>query len=169
MAVVANVRVSLSPRSTTGTRQVEQPGVVRPARRRPMYTDGRRPARLAGASVRPATQQCAPRPVAGSVGWLVVAGVLAFLVVLGIGWSMGGSPDAGSVPTRTVLVQVHQGETLWGVAQRMAPSAAPAAVVTKIRQLNSLDVDSVLYPGELLKVPTGLSADAAAKAGAVQR
>jgi predicted Zn-dependent protease len=95
--------------------------------------------------------------------------VLAFLVVLGIGWSMGGSPDAGSVPTRTVLVQVHQGETLWGVAQRMAPSAAPAAVVTKIRQLNSLDVDTVLYPGELLKVPTGLSADAAAKAGAVQR
>ena len=63
MAVVANVRVSLSPRSTTGTRQAEQPDVVRPARRRPTYTDGRRPARLAGASVRPATQQCAPRPV----------------------------------------------------------------------------------------------------------
>ncbi|HEX5408099.1 MAG TPA: LysM domain-containing protein [Pseudonocardiaceae bacterium] len=167
MSVVANVRVSLSPLS--GTRQVVRPDVVPPVRRRPTYTDGRRPARLAAASPRPATQQCAPRPLAGSIGWLVVVGVLAFLVVLGIGWSMGGAPDAGSVPTRTVLVQVHQGETLWSVAQRMAPSSAPTAVVAKIRQLNSLDVDSVLYPGELLKVPTGLTAAAAAKAGAVQR
>lgn len=167
MSVVANVRVSLSPRS--GTRQVVRPDVVRPARSRPTYTDGRRPARLVAASPRPAPQQCAPRPLAGSIGWLVVAGVVAFLVVLGIGWSMGGTPDAGSVPTRTVLVQVHQGETLWNVAQRMAPSSAPTAVVAKIRQLNSLDVDSVLYPGELLKVPTGLTADAAVRAGAVQR
>jgi hypothetical protein len=40
-------------------------------------------------------------------------------------------------------------------------------VVDKIRQLNGLDSDSVLYPGELLVVPSGLSAGAAAKAGAL--
>jgi hypothetical protein len=168
MAIVANVRVGSSPRSAAGTRPAERPDVVRPARRRPTYTDGRRPARLAPSPLRSTAQPCAPRPVTGSIGWLVVAGVLAFLVVLGIGWSMGGAPDAGSVPASTVLVQVHQGETLWGVAQRLAPSSAPTAVVAKIRQLNSLDADSVLYPGELLKVPSGLTAAAAAKAGALQ-
>src|ERR1700749_4400854 len=115
MAVVANVRLGLSPRSATGIRRVEQPDVVRPARGRPTYTDGRRPARLAAAPFRPAVQPCEPKPRAGSIGWLVLTGVLAFLVVLGLGWTMGGAPDAGSVPARTVLVQVHQGETLWSV------------------------------------------------------
>jgi hypothetical protein len=104
----------------------------------------------------------------GSIGWLVLVGVLAFVVVLAVGWTMGGHA-AASVPTRAVTVQVHQGETLWTVAERLAPSAAPAEAVAKIRQLNGLDVDSVLYPGELLRVPTALSADAAAKAGALQR
>jgi hypothetical protein len=98
---------------------------------------------------------------------LVLVAGLAFLVVLGIGWAMGGQ-DTASVPARTVLVQVHQGESLWGVAQRMAPSASTAAMVTKIKQLNGLADDSVLFPGELLQVPSGLSTDAATKSGALR-
>ncbi len=165
MAVVTHVGFNLSPRSPGAAR----PEVVRPARRRALVpSDGRRPARLAAAPFRPAAQECEPRPASGSVGWLVLVGVLAFVVVLAIGWTMGGQP-AASVPTRSVTVQVRQGETLWSVAHRMAPAAAPREAVAKIRQLNGLDIDSVLYPGELLRVPTALTADAAAEAGALRR
>jgi hypothetical protein len=144
--------------------------VVRPAHRRPVrgvYVDGRRPARLIAAPFRTTAQSCEPRPVSSSIGWLLLVAGLAFLVVLGIGLAAGGQ-DTASVPARTVLVQVHQGESLWGVAQRMAPSSSATAVVTKIKQLNGLDDDSVLFPGELLQVPSGLSADAATKAGALR-
>ena len=168
MAVVTHVGFKLSPRSASGARP---PAVhpARPARRRVLVpNDGRRPARLAAAPFRPAAQQCEPRTIPGSIGWLVLVGVLAFVVVLAIGWTMGGHA-AATVPARTVTVQVHQGETLWTVAERLAPSAAPAEAVAKIRQLNGLDIDSVIYPGELLQVPTALSAADAAKAGALQR
>jgi hypothetical protein len=130
--------------------------------------DGRRPARLVAAPFRPATQQCGPRTARSSIGWLVLVGVLTFAVVLAIGWTMGGHA-AASVPTRTVTVQVHQGETLWHVAERMAPAAAPQDTVAKIRQLNHLDADSTVYPGELLTVPTSMSTEAAATAGALRR
>lgn len=167
MAVATNLGVS--PRATSGQR-LDAP---RRSDRRPIpgidHADGRRPARLVAALPRAEARPCGPRPVAGSIGWLVLAGVLAFLVVLGIGWSTGGNSDSGSVPASTQVVQVHQGDTLWSVAQRLAPAAAPSAVVARIRQLNNLDVDSTVYPGELLRVPTALSGSAAAKAGVIQR
>lgn len=172
MTAVANLRNGLSPRAGTGTRHSGRPDVVRPIRRparRVVQSDGRRPARLVAAPHLVEAQQCEPRPVFRSVGWLVLIGALAFAVVLGIGWMLTSGPATGAAPMRTVLVQVHQGETLWGVAQRMAPSAQPVTEVAAIRQLNGLDMDSVLYPGELLKVPSDLSAVDAAKAGAVQR
>jgi hypothetical protein len=169
MTMLASVRGSLSARTATTTRERTGPRehVVRPAHRRPVHADGRRPARLMAAPFRSTAQSCEPRPAGGALGWLVLVAGLAFVVVLGIGWAMGGQ-DAASVPARTVLVQVHQGESLWGMAQRMAPSSSAAAVVTKIKQLNGLDDDSVLFPGELLQVPNGLSADAATKAGAIR-
>jgi hypothetical protein len=168
MTVVANLRVSLSPRTTTGTRQAPHPDVVRPTRRRVVHSDGRRPARLMAAPYRVAAQPCEPDTRVRSLGWLVLIGALTFLVVLGIGWSLGGGPTP-AVPERTVLVQVHQGETLSAIARRMAPLAQAGAVVEKIRDLNGLNADSVLYPGELLQVPSDLSVSDAAKAGAVQR
>lgn len=141
MAVVTNVGVTQSPRV-----------LPRPVRRT-VPADGRRPVRLAPAPYRPAVRQCAPRPLVGSIGWLVAAGVVAFLVVFGIGWTAGGS-DA-SVPNRTVTVQVHRGETLWSVARAAAPGVSTPAVVDRIRRLNGLSVDQLLYPGELLRVPSG--------------
>jgi hypothetical protein len=166
MTVVAHLRINLSPRVATGARRGAAPDVVRPPRR-VVYTDGRRPARLVAAPQRGSVGACGPVPVARSLGWLVLVGALAFLVVLGIGWSTGAA--SVPVPQHTVLVQVHQGETLWNMARRMVPSAPPAAVVDKIRELNGLDEDSALYPGELLRVPSGLSGTDEAKAGVVRR
>ena len=166
MTVVEN---GLSSRVVTGTRQGSRPDVVRPVRRRVVQSDGRRPAHLVASPHLVHTQSCEPRPVVRSTGWLVLAGVLAFVVVLGIGWLLTSGPATTPAPTQTVLVQVRQGDTLWNVAQRMAPSAQAVTEVAAIRQLNGLDVDSVLYPGELLRVPSDLTGVAAAKAGALQR
>jgi hypothetical protein len=98
---------------------------------------------------------------------LVLAGVLTFLAVLGIGWSAGSSGPA--VPSQTQVAQVRAGDTLWSVAHRLDPAASTGAVVDRIRQLNSLDVDATVYPGELLRVPSDLSGTAAAQAGVLQR
>jgi len=164
MAVATNLGVS--PRAASGQRL----DLPRRSTRRPVpgidHVDGRRPARLVAALPRAVARPCPPRSVASSLGWLVLAGVLTFLVVLGIGWSAGSSP---TVPTQTQVVQVHAGDTLWSVAHRLAPAASTGAVVDRIRQLNSLDVDATVYPGELLKVPTSLSGTAATQAGVLQR
>jgi hypothetical protein len=91
--------------------------------------------------------------VGGSQGWLVLAGVLTFVVVLGVGWVAGGQ-DAGAVPSNTVQVQVHPGQTLWSIAEQSVPGGQPAAVVDRIRQLNGLTAADQLYPGEVLQVPS---------------
>ncbi len=158
MAIATNLGVKPSPRAA-GTDHKRR--LVAP------YVDGRRPARLVAALPRATAQPCRPRPTAGSLGWLALIAGLTFLVVLGFGWATSGQ-DTGAVPSQTQVVQIHPGDTLWSVAHRMA-HAAPAAVVDRIRQLNSLDVDMTVYPGELLQVPSDLSGAAAAKAGAVQR
>lgn len=163
MAVATNLGVS--PRATSGQRL----DVPRRSTRRLVpgvnHADGRRPARLVAALPRAVARPCPPRTVASSLGWLMLVGVLTFLVVLGIGWSAGDSP---AVPAQTQVVQVRAGDTLWSVAHRLAPAVSTAAVVDRIRQLNSLDVDATVYPGELLRVPTSLSGTAAARAGVLQ-
>lgn len=147
MSVVTLVRTSLSP----AVARLQSPRPARETRRhRPVHVDGRRPARLVAAPYPRGAQSCAPQPVARSFGWLVLVGLLTFAVVLGVMWAGGGA----SVPDSTVSVTVHPGETLWSVARRMAPAVPVSDEMAKIRQLNGLDVDSVLYPGELLTVPS---------------
>lgn len=118
------------------------------------YVEGRRPARLVSAPRHARAVDCAPRPKFGSVGWLVLVGVLTFVVALALIWSAGGS-SAAPVPTTTTVVQVHQGETLWDVAKQQAPGSQTDAVVAQIMRLNSLS-DASVYPGEVLRVPSSL-------------
>ncbi|HET9140135.1 LysM peptidoglycan-binding domain-containing protein [Actinophytocola sp.] len=61
--------------------------------------------------------------------------------------------SAPAVPERTAVVRVEPGETLLDVAERMAPSADPTAVVARIRELNALP-NSTVHPGQPLRVPT---------------
>jgi LysM repeat protein len=50
-------------------------------------------------------------------------------------------------------VTVEAGDTLWSVAERVAPNADTRTVVAEISSLNKLS-DAVVYPGEQLLVPT---------------
>lgn len=55
-------------------------------------------------------------------------------------------------PVTYAQTTVHQGETLWSVARRVAPGHDPRSLVQQIRELNHLDSASV-QAGQLLVLP----------------
>jgi hypothetical protein len=98
----------------------------------------------------------AGRPPALRSGWatrLVVAATTTLAVVSGLAGIGNGTPHEG-IPAETVTIQVGAGETLWDVAQRVAPQSDQRAVVDRIRQLNGI-MGSAVQPGQLLQVPDG--------------
>jgi len=81
---------------------------------------------------------------------VVLAVLMAMLVA---GFSLGHSPsqaESHAVKPRTVTVQA--GETLWGLAARIAPHADPRLVVAEIEKLNHLRTPAV-FGGQQLVVP----------------
>ena len=66
------------------------------------------------------------------------------------------SADAGSSAAEqgraTGVVVVQAGESLWQIAQAVAPEADPRETVTTIRDLNGLD-DAPVVPGQSIIVP----------------
>ena len=81
---------------------------------------------------------------------LAAAVAVTLVVVGGAGW-MGQAASPG-VPVETALTRVGAGETVWDVAQRVAPRSDQRAVVERIRQLNGM-ADSAIQPGQQLQVP----------------
>jgi nucleoid-associated protein YgaU len=58
-------------------------------------------------------------------------------------------------PVSTQSVVVQQGDSLWLIAGRTAPSADPREVVTRIRELNGMR-SNLIQPGQVLLVPSTL-------------
>ena len=93
-----------------------------------------------------------PRPVRlthrGRVALAVLVGVIS-LALVGIAWLSAppAAPHVGSMPT---TVTVHGGDTLWAVAQQIAPNSDPRAVVDNLVRINHLSTDT-LYPGQILR------------------
>jgi len=82
-----------------------------------------------------------------------VLALAAAVLVAGLGL-LGDVARAQRVPSTSGLVRVHQGESLWQLARRVAPSADPGAVAARVVELNDLPSSSV-YPGEALLSPVG--------------
>jgi hypothetical protein len=167
MAVVADAEIDSPVGAAPGTRNVRVGRSVgipaqRSARVRPVRLvrvgDQRRPGHHVVAPRSRQPMACAPRSRGASLGWLVLAGGLTLLIVLGTGWLASSSDGSATVPvpSSTTLISIHSGETLWDVAIQEAPSSPPQAVVDRIRELNNLD-DASLYPGEMLRVPVDAS------------
>jgi hypothetical protein len=74
-----------------------------------------------------------------------------FVAVVGVG--MLANAGAGGVPEETAVVRVMPGESLWDVAERVAPGSDVGAVVARIQEINGLD--GALRPGQPLTVPVG--------------
>jgi hypothetical protein len=64
-----------------------------------------------------------------------------------------GSEVAG--PVTVAEVTVEQGDSLWSIAESVAPGRDPRDVIHELRELNGLS-SNVLQPGQVLLVPSGL-------------
>ncbi|GAA2340440.1 hypothetical protein GCM10009854_16090 [Saccharopolyspora halophila] len=98
-------------------------------------------------------RSCARPRAAGRPGeWVLLASVAiftcGFVIMVGL-FGMGDAPEVGE----TTVVQVRAGETLWGIANRMASGSDPHAVVQRIVESNGLGAPSV-ETGQSLVVPT---------------
>ncbi|MFI7600614.1 LysM peptidoglycan-binding domain-containing protein [Actinoplanes sp. NPDC049681] len=62
--------------------------------------------------------------------------------------SRADDPQRGPVPT----VVVQPDDTLWSIAERVAPGRAPREVIDEIRDLNNIK-GSYVYAGDTLLVP----------------
>jgi hypothetical protein len=92
---------------------------------------------------------CAPR-LHLPVSWMLAVAGVACAAVVGLG-ALSGSGEA-SVPSRTSVVRVEPGESLWDLAGRVAPGSDTSAVVDRIRDLNGGLANGVT-PGQPLTVP----------------
>lgn len=87
--------------------------------------------------------------------------VLAFVVSLPLVIALGLSVMAGgnAIAARDTAnqnfasVTVVSGDTLWSIAEEIAPAADPRDVVGDIMNLNALS-DTALRPGQSLAIPT---------------
>ena len=85
-------------------------------------------------------------------GRLVLLILAVGLLLAAISVGRAGSQAATATETGPSLQQttVQQGETLWAVAQRIAPDNDPREVVAQIRRINHLESSSLRVGQQLL-------------------
>lgn len=86
------------------------------------------------------------------LGLLVVLPIVVLLAALGVGGSMAAAGSPGTAATFQ-HVTVDPGESLWQIAEEIAPKSDPRDVVQAIVDLNQLQ-SAVVYAGESLAIPT---------------
>jgi hypothetical protein len=91
-------------------------------------------------------------------GRAVLTALAALPLVVGIlvgslasGGALAGIDD-GSTPVAFETVVVGAGDSLWGIAEQIAPSEDPREVILEIMRLNGL-ADAVVQPGQRLALP----------------
>jgi LysM domain len=123
---------------------------------RPAARSRRGPARYSArlgvaSSPCPPMASCSPHHTRRRLVALLIVGLVTAVAVVGFALLRAAAVDDG-VPERTTVVEVRRGETLWELAERVAPQSPPHAVVERIRELNGLR-GSIVHPGQPLLVP----------------
>ena len=80
------------------------------------------------------------------------------LVVIALMFALNGGGAAASLEGSDVAfeyVTVQPGETMWQLAEELAPQSDPRDVIAKLIQLNQLDGADV-YAGQELAIPSSL-------------
>ncbi|GAA4215946.1 hypothetical protein GCM10022220_45340 [Actinocatenispora rupis] len=119
------------------------PGRVGASGRGAMTKSAERPAVRARAVRRPRP------PVRLTRRGRLVVGLAVALLAIGLGLLVGTPGGAEATPRR---VEVRQGDTLWSLADRYAPSRDPVGTIERIRHLNHLS-GYTIYPGQELTFP----------------
>lgn len=117
----------------------------------PSGPDGNGRPRLAarGIELAPCSVEAARRPVA-----LLAVMVVTFAVVCGLALLGETAAAFSEMPRETSVVRVGAGETVWDVAERVAPGSDVRAVAARIRELNGMP-GSAVEAGLPLRVPDG--------------
>jgi LysM repeat protein len=89
------------------------------------------------------------------VGTLVALPIVVGAYFIGMGSSSAGADSVQSV-TSFETVTVMPGDTLWSIAQNIAPTADAQVVISAIEELNQLDTLTV-QPGQQLAIPVEFS------------
>lgn len=117
---------------------------TRAARSAPQRGRTRRPTRL--------TRRGRLLLTALALSWVVVLGVLAVGGTSALAGTPGAGAAAGAAAAEGRRVTVRPGETLWAIAQRVAPGNDPRATIAQILDLNALDSAGVQV-GQVLLLP----------------
>lgn len=87
---------------------------------------------------------------------LVALAALPLIVGIAFAFMSGGSAvassDTVSTPVTFETVKVAEGDTLWSIAQDVAPDADPRDVIDDILAFNVLST-SAITPGQTLSIP----------------
>ncbi|SDP40653.1 LysM domain-containing protein [Klenkia soli] len=87
------------------------------------------------------------RVVLSGLGVVAALGVAAV-----VGPALGGAGDPALELAGRSSVVVHSGDTLWSIAESVAPDVDPRGVVDALREANGLE-DTRLVPGQVLVLP----------------
>jgi nucleoid-associated protein YgaU len=82
---------------------------------------------------------------------LLIVGAGALLAAW-MGPVSGGGSEPGYRPVASSRYVVRGGDTLWAIAERVAPSTDPRRVVDAIAEANAVDA-GMLVPGQTLVIP----------------
>jgi hypothetical protein len=93
------------------------------------------------------------RAVLAGLASLPFLAALVALAVFGANSAVANGSQASSASQSFDYVTVQAGETLWGLAEEIAPSADPRDVIADIVSLNQLP-SSEVQPGQRLAVPS---------------
>jgi len=81
---------------------------------------------------------------------------LLLLAAFALGRASTVAATRAEAPVASQAVVVQAGDTLWAIANRLAPGRDPRVTVERIRRLNRLS-RSALMVGQTLAVPAGWS------------
>jgi hypothetical protein len=90
---------------------------------------------------------------------ILVAPLAAMALAFAPGFPLGGGAATASSELSTAdfqYVTVEPGQSLWQLAESIAPGADPRDVISDLVRLNGLQ-DSVVHPGERLAIPAAYS------------
>lgn len=57
-------------------------------------------------------------------------------------------------PDEYVELTVDYGDTLWTIAQSIAPNSDPRAVIWQIQEENQINNSTTIFPGQTIRVPS---------------
>ncbi|MFB5067236.1 MAG: LysM peptidoglycan-binding domain-containing protein [Candidatus Wallacebacter cryptica] len=82
---------------------------------------------------------------------IMAAAAIIVLSLAGIALAMNQS-QTNNAATATAEITVSYGDTLWTIAQRIAPGIDPRKVVWEIQTMNEIE-SARIFPGQTLQVP----------------